>query len=100
VELPRLEPLYEKYEDRGLEIVAVEGFRMEDLAKKFIEENNLTYHFVQNGKDDGEVVRKIYKVYGFPTTFVVDRSGKIIYAHLGFSPGDEEQLEKEITSLL
>jgi peroxiredoxin len=100
VELPRLESLYAKYKDRGFEIVAVEGRRMEELAKKFIEENGLTYHFVQDGKDEKAVVGKVYKVYGFPTTFVIDRNGKVIYSHLGFSPGDEVKLEQEIMSLL
>jgi peroxiredoxin len=100
VELPRLNPLYEKYKDRGLEIIAVEGFRMEKLAKKFIEENKLAYRFVQDNEGDDAVVRSIYKVNGFPTTFIVDRSGRVIYSHLGFQAGDEEKLEKEILSLL
>jgi peroxiredoxin len=100
VELPRLNPLYEKYKDRGLEIVAVEGFRMEKLAKKFIEENQLKFKFVQDNEEDDAVVRKIYKVNGFPTTLVIDRSGKVFYSHLGFEAGDEENLEKEILSLM
>ncbi|MBI4721252.1 MAG: TlpA family protein disulfide reductase [Chitinivibrionia bacterium] len=100
MELPRLESLYAKYKDRGFEIVAVEAFRMEDLARKFIEENKLTYHFVQDGADEKAIVGKIYKVFGFPTTFVVDRNGRIMYSHLGFSPGDEATIEKEILSLM
>jgi peroxiredoxin len=100
VELPRLNPLYEKFKDRGLEIVAVEGFRMEEKATQFIEENKLTYRFVQDSEGEDAVVRKVYKVNGFPTTFVIDRSGRVIYSHLGFSPGDEEKLEREILSLL
>ena len=100
MELPRLNPLYEKYKDRGLEIVAVEGFRIEEKAKQVIEENGLTYRFVQDDEDEDAVVRKVYKVNGYPTTFVIDRNGRVIYSHLGFSPGDEEKLEKEILSLL
>lgn len=100
MELPRLNPLYEKYKDRGLEIIAVEGFRMEKLAKEFIEENQLTYRFVQDNEGDDAVVRKIYKVNGFPTTFIIDRNGRVIYSHLGFEAGDEEKLEEEILSLL
>jgi peroxiredoxin len=99
VELPRLQPLYEKYKDRGLEIVAVEAFRMEDMARKFIEENKLSYYFVQDNEGDAAIVPKTYKVIGYPTTFVIDRSGKVVYSHLGFSEGDEEKLEREITSL-
>lgn len=95
-----MNPLYEKYKDRGLEIVAVEGFRMEEKAKKFIEENDLTYHFVQDNEGKDAVVRKVYKVNGYPTTFIIDRSGRVMYSHLGFQAGDEEKLEKEIEKLL
>lgn len=100
MELPRLNPLYEKYKDRGLEVVAVEGFRMEEKAKKFIEENKLNYHFVQDNEGEDAVVRSVYKVNGYPTTFIIDRNGRVIYSHLGFSAGDEEKVEKEILSLL
>lgn len=100
MELPRLQPLYEQYRDRGLEIVAVEAFRMEDLAKKFIEENKLSYHFVQDFEGDDAIVAKTYKIIGYPTTFVIDKNGKVMYSHLGFSPGDEEKIEKEILELL
>lgn len=100
MELPRLQRLYEKYRGKGFEIIAVEALRMEKQAKKFIAENNLTYHFVQDNEGDQAVARKVYKVQAFPTSFLVDRSGRVMYYHLGFSEGDEKQLEKEILSLL
>jgi len=100
VELPRLEPIYKKYKDRDLEIIAVEATRMEKRAKKFIYENELTYNFVQDNEGEDAVVRKVYKVHAFPTSFVIDKNGRIIYSHLGFSKGDEKRLEKEIAGLL
>ena len=41
MELPRLQELYEKYADQGLEIVAVEASRDTDRAMQFISEEEL-----------------------------------------------------------
>jgi len=100
VELPRLQPLFEKYQDQGFEIVAVEGKRDTERATKFIEENGLTYTMLENGEDEAEIVGKIFKVRGYPSSFLIDREGNVMYFHLGFEKGDEEHLEEEILSLL
>jgi peroxiredoxin len=100
VELPRLQPLYDKYSEEGLQVIAVESYRDSEQAKKFIEEKALTYLFLENGEGDGEVVRSTFDVLGYPTSYLIDRDGRIQYAHLGFEAGDEEKLEEEILSLL
>ena len=100
MELPRLQPLFEKYQDRGLDVIAVEAYRDTKRAEKFIEDKGLTYTFLENGEDDAEVVQSLFGVRGYPTSFLIDRDGRIMYAHLGFEPGDEVTLEEEILSLL
>ncbi len=100
MELPRLQPLYEKYKDQGFEVVAVEGKRDTDRAKKFIEEKGLTYTFLENGEGDREIARKVFLIRGYPSSFLIDRDGKVMFFHLGFDPGDEDKLETEITELL
>jgi len=100
VELPRLQPLYEKYKDQGFEIIAVEGKRDTERATAFIEENGLTYTMLENGEGDDEVVGNLYKVRAYPSSFLIDRDGKVMYFHLGFDAGDEEHLEEEIQGLL
>jgi peroxiredoxin len=100
VELPRLQPLYEQYKDQGFEVVAVEAKRDTERAKKFIEEKGLTYMTLENGEDADEIVASIFKVRSFPSSFLIDRDGKVMYFHLGFEAGDEESLEDEIKTLL
>jgi len=100
VELPRLQPLYETYKDQGFSVVVVDGKRMTDLAKKFIEKNGLTYTALENGEGNAEVVKHLFLVQGYPTSFLIDRDGRVMYAHVGFEPGDEKQLAEEIESLL
>jgi len=100
VELPRLQPLYEKYQDQGFEIIAVDGKRDTERAIKFIEENGLTYTMLENAEAEAEIVGNIFKVRAYPSSFLIGRDGKVMYFHLGFEEGDEEHLEEEILELL
>jgi peroxiredoxin len=34
-----------------------------------------------------------------PMTFIVDTNGKIVYSHQGYTPGAEDELEKELEAL-
>jgi len=100
VELPRLEPLWNKYKDQGLAVLAIEANQETEGALKFIDEKGLTYTFVEDVDADETVVGDTLGVQGFPTSYIVDRQGRILYRHLGFDVGDEEKIEKEIVKLL
>jgi peroxiredoxin len=98
VELPRLEPLWQKYRDKGLSIVAVEATRDRERALKFIDKNNLTYHLLE-ADEEKSVVKNKFGVKWFPTSFLIDHEGRIMICHVGFRAGDEMKLEQEILSL-
>ncbi len=100
MELPRLQKLFETYRNQGFEVVAVEAFRDTKQATTFIEDKGLSFTLLENGAEEAEVVSSLFGVYGYPTSLLVDREGRVMYAHLGFELGDEQQLEEEIRSLL
>jgi len=100
VELPRLEPIWQQYREQGFSIVAVERRRDTERATKLIADNELTYHFLENGEGDDEVVRGVFGVRIFPTSYLIDRDGRIVYKHVGFEEGDELRLAKEVEKLL
>lgn len=100
MELPRLQKLFETYRNQGFEVVAVDAFRDTKQATKFIEDKGLSFTLLENGAEDAEVVSSMFGVYAFPTSLLVDREGRVMYAHLGFELGDEQKLEEEIRSLL
>jgi peroxiredoxin len=100
VELPRLQPLYETYADQGFTVVVVDGKRQTELATAFIDKHSLTYPALEDGEGDAEVASSVFKVQAYPTSFLVDREGRVMFSHLGFEPGDEDKIAEEIESLL
>lgn len=100
MELPRLKAVYEKFRSQGFQLVAIDETRDTTNAQKFIRENNLPYRFVENGDGKEEVVQALFGVDSFPTSYLIDRDGKIVRVHIGFDKGDEREYEKQILELL
>ena len=100
MELPRLKAVYEKYRDKGFQLIAIDRTRDTDNAVKFIRDNGLPYRFVENGEGKEEVVRALFGVSTFPTSYLIDTNGKIVRVHVGFDEGDEKEYEKQIAELL
>ncbi len=74
-EAPVLQKTYERYRDRGLVVLGVDVNDFRQDARRFMRRYGLTYPVVYDGK--GSTVGK-WGVRGFPETFFVDRTGKLV----------------------
>ncbi len=74
-EAPVLQQTYERYRDQGLVVLGVDVNDFRQDARRFMRRFGLTYPVVYDGK--GSTVGK-WGVRGFPETFFVDRSGKLV----------------------
>jgi len=99
VELPRLQEIWEKYGNQGLSIVAVQSDQDREKGRQLVEKKGLGFHVLHN-EVENDVVNGIYLSEGNPTTYIIDREGRVLSYHLGFQEGDEVELEEEITDLL
>jgi peroxiredoxin len=99
VELPRLEELWMKYRNRGFSVIAMQADQERERASKIIEDGGLTFPLLQNEKGN-DVMGGLFGINGHPTSFIMDREGRIMYCHEGFTKGDEAELEREILELL
>jgi cytochrome c biogenesis protein CcmG, thiol:disulfide interchange protein DsbE len=79
-EAPMLEAAARKYRDQGVLFVGANIQDREADARRFLEEFGVTY---PNGVDRGSRVAIDYGVWGLPETFVIDRTGRITYKHVG-----------------
>ena len=96
--MPRLEPLWQKYRGKGVSIVAIDATRDRERALKFIDKYNLSYHLLE-AEAEKSVVKEQFGIKWFPTSFLIDREGRIMICHVGFHAGDEAELERDILSL-
>jgi cytochrome c biogenesis protein CcmG, thiol:disulfide interchange protein DsbE len=74
-EAPVLQQTYERYRGQGLVVLGVDVNDFREDARRFMRRFGLTYPVVYDGK--GSTVGK-WGVRGFPETFFVDRSGKLV----------------------
>ena len=86
-----------KYADKGVKIIAVDVSNRKDLTQKLMTDLPYTAPTLL---DNAEVSRKQYNVVATPTTFLIDPAGRMIFKHVGYGPGMEKVLEREIEMLL
>ncbi|MCW8985563.1 MAG: TlpA family protein disulfide reductase [Thermoanaerobaculales bacterium] len=99
MEFPRLEEIWNTYKDEGLSVVAIQSDQDREKGLRLVEEKGITFHILHN-EEDNDVVNGVYRSEGNPSTFIIDREGRVVSYHLGFQEGDEVELEREITDLL
>ena len=88
-----------KYRDSGFDYVSIniDSPRSMSKVKSYI--NSQKFSFTVLSDPRAELFRKIGgKV--MPFVIIADSTGEIISRHVGYNPGDEKALEKEIKHLL
>lgn len=77
-ENPHVVAVYDKYHTKGLNIIGVSLDKKADAWKKAIADDKLTWNHISNLKYWDEPIAKLYGVEQVPTTFIIDKDGKII----------------------
>ena len=76
VEIPDLIALHEEWKEQGVRVVGVSVDRGgESVVRRFVDELGVTYPIVLD--PEMEIARAYGGHYAFPTTFVIDREGRI-----------------------
>ena len=96
---PKMQDLHAKYASSGLKIVGVSEDEAEDKEK--IPDFAGTYGAKFTlGWDEDKSAAHAYEPETMPSSFLIDRSGVVRYAHVGYHDGEEVEIEKEIKELL
>jgi peroxiredoxin len=86
----------EKQKD-GFEIIAINVDENTDEAKQFLTNNPVDYQIAFD--PDGNCP-SAFDVKAMPSSYLVDKTGKIRLVHLGFRDGDETIIREQVTKLL
>jgi len=95
---PAMNELHKKYSERGLLIVAVNVDEARRDMDEFLKANPAAFTVV---RDPAQALVAKANVGTMPSSFILDRQGKVCFMHSGFH-GDKtvKQYEEEIESLL
>lgn len=91
-EMPLFERVYKKYRDKGFEILAISTDSSQEQVRKFIRDFKVSFPVLM---DDGNV-SNLYMIQGLPTSFLLDREGKIVKVKLG----KYTEVERDLKELL
>ncbi len=94
VEMPAIQRRYEAFKDQGFTVLAVNFDEPLTDVSAFAQSLNLSFPVLL---DPGGVVNDLYHMRGYPSSFVVDRSGVIQQLHIGLMT--EKQLDGYLANL-
>ncbi|WP_448584196.1 TlpA disulfide reductase family protein [Thermocrinis sp.] len=89
-ELPIFEKAYKNYRHLGFEVIAVNMDTSEDVFRDFIKNNPYSFTMV---RPKGDLESKL-KLFGFPTSYLIDREGNVVKVKMGIYRELEEDLAK------
>ena len=94
--IPHLSSLYKKYKDSGFIILGLNSidkiYNNEKIMEKIIIHNNIKYPIIMVDSS----VDKSYHVVSYPTLYLINREGRVVFSECGYSESTVEALENKI----
>lgn len=91
--IPFLVGLYNEFAPKGLEIYGLNPIDNEntqkEILKKFIEKQEITYPVVFINR---KIADSLYKVEGYPSFYLINKKGEIIYTEIGYNEKKTDSL--------
>ena len=98
-ELNAIAEVYEDWvEETGVKIIAIsiDDTRTSKSVKPYVDASGWDYEVFLDENGD---FKRAMNVAAPPYTFLVNGEGKIVYQHIGYNPGDEEELYEELMKI-
>jgi len=95
--IPWLNSLRARYGASGLTIIGVNVDAERSDADRFLHDVPIEFEVVFDPQGN---IAKQFKVQGMPTSYFIDRSGKLAETHLGFRDAKKDEVEAAIKALL
>lgn len=97
-EMPSMQRAFERHRRNGFEILAVSlNVEGKPPVTEFMKDLKLTFTTLLDPKKE---VARLYRVYALPTSYVIDKQGKIAYKLIGEKDWDDAHSHELIQGLL
>ena len=90
-EMPSIERLYQQMSGTNFRIVAIDAGEQRAQVASFIEKNKYTFPIYL---DESNALSSIFAARGIPSTYLVNKEGKVIAARIGAMEYDQAELIK------
>jgi thiol-disulfide isomerase/thioredoxin len=94
---PFLNEMHEQLKDQGLQIVGVNLDENLDDAKAFLAKYPASFTVAA---DVSKQCAKDFAVKAMPSSYLIDRKGIVHHVHLGFKPGEAQEIRLLVEKLL
>lgn len=94
-EMPKIDEVYKKLKNKGFTVIAINVKQSEEAVAAFVKEYGISF---PTPLDKEAVTAGRYGVIGLPTTFIIDKNGKIMEKVMGDMT--KEDVERLVTPLL
>ena len=98
-EMTKYKDIYEEFKDKGFKVLAISIDDERTIAKVKPFAKSKRYPFTILLDTNSEVARKYY-AQNVPYSVLLDKTGKIVYTHLGYMKGDELKMQNKIEELV
>ena len=93
-----MEELHKRYADKGFVIIAVNLDEKRPDMENFLKKNAASFIVL---RDPGQKLVDKTGIVSMPSSFLIDREGKVRFTHTGFRGAEtKKKYEEEIESLL
>jgi len=93
---PWLNAMQAKYQAQNFKVISVNVDTDRSAAEKFLQA--LPAHFAVIYDPKGKIARK-FKLKGMPSSYLINKQGEVVSAHVGFIDNKKSQYENEIIQL-
>jgi peroxiredoxin len=99
-EFPHLRAMYEAKKAKGFIVVGIAMDGPETIANVpgYVRRNRASFPVITD--EDAHISSLYNPSKAAPLSVLIDRTGKIVMVHSGYSPGDEELLGREVSKAL
>jgi thiol-disulfide isomerase/thioredoxin len=95
--LPALDTLYKQNKKKGLVVIGINVDDEKQLGQDFLKSHGVSFPVIF---DKGRALAEKIEISTMPTSYVLDKSGKVKFVHRGFVDGQEAEYAKQISEVL